>query len=809
MKNLFKKDKPIMTKTKHSDYLLLTEEGQLNILNGLSSENKERIGVWLDNVEVKENVDGEPYIASPFWGTIYIYKDLSYLILYEWCAVNFERIGLVKLPKPLDAIIYYANKWKLKPSINPYTNKDISISLNPNGEYVQLYIKIMKGLVSNILETKTNKTSKVLSVEECHKIKYSLPNEHACVFSDRSTDIYQIYYDYLFIVYFIKSKTIQYDTKFQSEPNIYLDIAVYNTSNFIYNDGEIYTDFNYTCEYLYIRKFLKNYLLNMSESEISIQVLVMNLCSDIEKILIYMREPKVSKIASDIIEKVYFNLNVLKYCKAIFEKIPFKYVEEYLTNPQQKNENDLITEFLLLELTEHKGDVPERYKDIYDTIMIHMKYEYTITSNVFETFISIYISILKLYSDNKFYKNYIKDPYHINKNAEPKMPIKPQLPRELQLYNFRLNKLEGAVKTAKAKSSKEKKEIELNDFKRENLSNDRKLKVYDEFVKIWEQDLKEYERKLKEYDEYADKWEKHLKEYHRIYEGKYSPKKHKEPLLQASRRKAKSEGIRPKSEYSEYSGNLKALTTLTTLGNMKKPSYSSSYNEVSGYYINDIDPYTREVFSDMHPKKQKYSSDIVYKDGKTEYHYRFDTISIYNYILKCIDVCDKPINFFNRTALTADNLDEICAKIKHFTKKPTYNSSSDITPLLQDCRKYDNLLQLSWDEIKEEQDKEREIIGVINVYLYINLGDIIFKVIPQKVLTLPIFNTNILKTFPNHTLMMLEEKLSVGELIGSRFFPYRTTKLILNLPKFAFNLTDKAIKTSERLKKYNKKIEQM
>jgi hypothetical protein len=213
----------------------------------------------------------------------------------------------------------------------------------------------------------------------------------------------------------------------------------------------------------------------------------------------------------------------------------------------------------------------------------------------------------------------------------------------------------------------------------------------------------------------------------------------------------------------------------------------------------------------MHPKKQKYSSDIVYKDGKTEYHYRFDTISIYNYILKCIEVCDKPINFFNRTELTADNLDEICAKIKHFTKKPTYNSSSDITPLLQDYRKckYDNLLQLSWDEIKEEQDKEREIIGVINVYLYINLGDIIFKVIPQKVLTLPIFNTNILKTFPNYTLMMLEEKLSVGELIGSRFFPYRTTKSILNLPKFAFNLTDKAIKTSERLNKYNKKIEQM
>ena len=57
--------------------------------------------------------------------------------------------------------------------------------------------------------------------------------------------------------------------------------------------------------------------------------------------------------------------------------------------------------------------------------------------------------------------------------------------------------------------------------------------------------------------------------------------------------------------------------------------------------------------------------------------------------------------------------------------------------------------------------------------------------------------------------MMLEDKLLVGELIGNRYFPYRKNKSILNLPKFAFQLTDKAEKTSERLKKYNQKIEQL
>lgn len=115
----------------------------------------------------------------------------------------------------------------------------------------------------------------------------------------------------------------------------------------------------------------------------------------------------------------------------------------------------------------------------------------------------------------------------------------------------------------------------------------------------------------------------------------------------------------------------------------------------------------------------------------------------------------------------------------------------------------------NWEEIIEEQNKEREIIGVINVYLFINLGGIIFYVLPEKVLTLPIFNSNIAKTFPNHTLMLLEEKIDVGDLIGSRFFPYRKNKPILNLPEFSFEMTDTAEKTLEKLKRYRQKIEQM
>jgi hypothetical protein len=83
LSNLSKKDKPIMTKGKHDNYLTLNITEQLELLDGLSKENKKRIGKWLDTVEIKENVDGEPYIASPFWGYIYLYRDISYVALYK------------------------------------------------------------------------------------------------------------------------------------------------------------------------------------------------------------------------------------------------------------------------------------------------------------------------------------------------------------------------------------------------------------------------------------------------------------------------------------------------------------------------------------------------------------------------------------------------------------------------------------------------------------------------------------------------------------------------------------------------------
>jgi hypothetical protein len=353
----------------------------------------------------------------------------------------------------------------------------------------------------------------------------------------------------------------------------------------------------------------------------------------------------------------------------------------------------------------------------------------------------------------------------------------------------------------------------------------------------------EKEERLNEHLEKEKEWKKELKEYEkkkdiydRIYEGKFSAKPNKHmwngKSFHVSRKKYKDDNI-IKTLSAKYPKQLKAHHTSTG----RSDNYSSSssppkvsfikYDRATGtfvtslgarpritntesYYVNDTDPYTQEDFSDMTPKKRKYASDIIYKNGTQEYHYRFDTVSIYNYILKCIDVCEKPINFFNRVELTDDDLDEIFKKIKHFTKKPTYNLSSEIRPLFVDCSKYyNNYLEFEWWEDVKTEDLEKEIIGSINIFIAIKLGDIIFTIIEEEVLKLPIFNYNKSENISYDIVGLLQEKLSEEVFISRRFFPYRKNKPILNLPKFPLRLNDNADKTLERLKRYKHKIEQM
>lgn len=681
-----KKEEPIMKIINYMNYLNSTITEQFEILNMLSDVNKKRIGVWLKTVEVIKDINGEPYILSPLCKNQreYTKKDLSYLVFYKWC-VDYKRVhkdfDYAKLPKPLDEIFYYAYIWKQNPRIDPYRNVNIMISLNPSSEYVSLYKQIMGELISKFL---LKKKIKRLSVEECRKIRDSLPDDHAYGWQRFNTEEKKRYYDYLFIVYFIKSKTIKYDIAFQRDLTIYLDLALYDMCPFIFEEDVSSTSEEYTANLLYVdkSKVVDAYTSN-NDSEISISSLAKRLCIDISNILTYMREPRI-KISRDTIDKAHFNMNVVNYCKSIlpFEDVKYKYGVVSIQ----------IKEKLISELENNKIKITSdhKYDDIYHTIMLELQYSQVPVASIFNTFILIYNTIVNLYSSRN---TYIKDNYD-----EPQI-----LPKE----------------------------------------------------------------------------------------------------------RAKSDGIIRKSSVSSvYFVKPKAFSE----GDKKS---SSPYREVVGYYNNDRDPYTLEDFNEMHLKKQKYVSDIAYDNNGTVFHYRFDTVNLYNYILQCIEKCIKPKNLNTNTDLTDANLDEVCKKIKHFTIKPTYDSSIEIKKKINDCRKYDNGLRVySQSDINNER-KEKDIIGRQYIEIYIVLGNLIFECFgyDNYILILPKFSNK--PAFADYNKLTkdiyntIRAKISVGELICNKFFPYRRNEKITNLPDFTFGLDDDANEIFEKLKIYKEIVERL
>ena len=782
------------------------DQGIFEQLKALVAQDANIMRKWLD--KIKQDPTAKK-VSNPLTGIDISTTSIGgiYPSIIKWCKEEYKDIDFNDIPNaqndaiaaaatspvakaksPDIDIILIAENWKKNPTADPFTGETIDISIDPKSKYVILYQKVINKYVKHILKTKP-RARDVLTVVECKDIQNSLPIEHA------QAPNMNIFYDYLFIKYFVHSKTINYNTNFTNNIHIYIYKIIYG-SHTTYR-GET------------LDELLTNFGVNIGTSQLSLINLIMKLCYDIKNVL-YMHE---SKIKEEAINSVIENRATLLYCRRLFD-LSYDNLDlraeilNYLHSPRMVE---------LYRFNNGPRDNENHYiYYIYSQIAEHMKKE----NDIYQTLISICDCILKLYRDNNIRDNvydYIKDIYNVNINIEPQMPIKPQLSSDLQLYNMRLNNFKKAVDAAK------------------KASNDRILKVYNIKLKKWNEQLKKYEKDML------------------IYKKKNKKVKQK-PLLELymkkqsqiiGQRKFKSEDniARPPSvSLVKYSDKLKAFTSVS---NMSKEGTAEKY------YVNDTDPYTQEAFEDMDPKKLKYVSDIVYKDGDKEFHFRFDTVGIYNYILKCKETCIKPKNFYySKTELTDENFDEICYKIKFLTISPTY-SSFDLQGAFDNCT-YDNYLVLDYVQ-DNKHDYSKEIIGSVNVYLHIKLGGILFRVINKidpvlghgtittydnipnlanplnsQVISLPLFNTNPihngqdiytaypsnLHTYPEDLIYELNTILSKGELIGKTYFPYRKNnndgqrwKTIMNLPKFVFSLNDTAQDTLDKLKTYQEEIQ--
>lgn len=819
------------------------------IYTKLKTRSADSIREWLE--DIKKGADAQSRVENLLSGAkIHTDKDTGiYPIIIKWCILNIKGYDFTGVPNykrilsMIDAsgaartsptaatgaasdtsnIISVLKRWREYPTLDPNTGVLLSVSIRHGSSYAVLYKDCISKLIKHILKIKKGSNSNILTVKDCKFIKDSMPNIHAIAeirdANDNLVDV--LFYDHLFVKYFLRLKgegkhihdrVYKYDDKYMEEIEPYLYLIVYDTFEENFASDPNATEATYNTFYT-ANKILSSSYLNFADTDYEIGYFVQNLCADIKNVL-YMHE---SKITTENINTATYNKEVLKYMLSIskislsnsdiVKDIGELYKALYYDYDNVRNHYTIKYELNAINLNRKHSQNNIYY--IYTQIVHHIAKD----PNVCKTLIAIYDDILKLYSDsnmkNTIYKM-VKDPYNTNKGVEPQIPRRAQLPIDLQRYKM----LSAAPSAPK------------------NPENERLLKEYED---KWKGQLKEYEKKKDIYD--------------RIYEGKVSPK-HKNKYgtrlsgLKQTHRKHHKSVSPPSVSLVKYDKIHKAFTT-SPLNRYTHNSDGSGGTVAGGvaedYYVNDSDPYTQEPFADMHPNKRKHLADITYiADNGKVFHFRYDTVSIYNYLLECITDCVKPINFVNKTEMTNENLDEICRKIKYFTKKPTYNSSLDIRAILDNCY-YNNKLVFDYKTSYLPYRTDNPIIGYFKIYLNLKLGGVLFKAInklPPDVITSDNFpnQTNIINAevavlplfadyirdiyfdditydFPEYILMDMQTKLAKGGFLKDKYYPNRKNnkdgerwKKVAQIPAFDLDVNDDGDVAFDKLKKYREKL---
>ena len=850
----------------------LKREKETEIFAKLDALRDNSIYAWLDEIKRDGAKDNKvPNPLSDKRETISTTsKGVIYPAIIKWCIHEYPSYDFTNIPNyieisslisgnpaaaaatpatataaaakansPVIDYILIAKKWKNDPTKDPFTGNKIAVSINPASEYVAVYSKIIDGLTKQILQTSSKK---VLSVENCKFIKECMPDVHAIYNTDTDT----IFYDHLLFKNFLEKHA--YDEDYLKEIEPYLYSHIYKVVN------ATLTSYGYT-DYNNVGELLENFCSLSFDSKnptfaFTIGYMIERMCKDIKNVL-YMHE---SKITSEQINQAKFNKEVIKYFISI--------VKLHLKSGL------ILNKSLRIEIRSHlnhnklKYEVADRKNEfhfidyIYGQFVDHFfpkkpnnptQVDPTKDVNVCDTLLPVYDCIFKLYSDNNIKKNryrYIKDP-NINKPKEPQYPIKPQLPQDLQRYKI-LSSRSNSVKDASIERRIKEKEEE----------ND---KIFNEKLKKYEKEKKVYEKKMEIYEK-----NKSVKNGINIFDYRISSKHNKGQwdgeALQMNKPLRMSEGVVkvPKALYANPYANVKAYRSASPNSRnssapkvsfvkydkknktfiLKKDAKIAKHNDDVIVYKNTEDPNTQEDFDEMDERKQKYTSDIVYYDeNNKKSHYRFETITMYNYVLNCIENCKEPKNILVNIELTDENLDEICRKIKFFTNKPTLNSHMEVRALLANC-KHNNLLAFSYEVVNLSYYTTDPIIGRIYIYLVINLGGILFRVInkidpdgsvPDNFPNQTDFDNSVVLVLPNLTaatlteledtyhpvsiLTELQQKLPKGDMLGVKYFPYRKNnndgerwKKIVKLPEFDLKFKDTKEKVFKKLTDYKNNI---
>ena len=756
-------------------------------------------------------------LKNPNWDELYsnpvaidlIYKKVNKetLSILEKQKI-FENPNIFITEKELESKL---KKWRHNPKINPYTDETIKVSIVDNSEYVKLYKSFLEYLVS---VNEPNITAKLPKMH-CYTITSTSIDLSFYKQGDRKVNLKTFDFDYLFTTYYLKDN----------------NIIEFNLNYFLYKIISRQFEINSKLAETYpnILDVLKDIMLD-ENLEVFIEMIneyIYDLCVLIAPLtkLANRIELKESEYISYFEEMLGIDINVLpETVKNMKNRL---HCILHLINLFGKE--DIFKRIKETKLDDYYLD-DEYINNIYNIVMTvdDITFRNFLVSTIFD------IEEMHMESNEQVVYNFIKDPYN-NLPNPPEIPKYPVLSQELIIYKNRKLNLESNI----AKSSKE--DLEELKIKLSNLiDNDKnkQLKEYDKKVNEYKIQIKEYDRKLKEYNKHH--LGKKVSPYFSVsinrtkddLEYSYSPIKTTQRFLTTFNKKSESnstlynessgviltddlkdkfykyiydgtdienteerEELLIEFQIAELNGkisNERAKQLMEYSGGGKK-SLSAIKAELKldakrldKVFKNRCDltgnePFTMELYSNMHVKKIKYLSKIkTVINGKT-YVNCYDTVNIYNYVLDCHKIGKVPENIaLGRKPFTNDNLKEIFKKIKHFTKQKTLEINDNI---------YKNIRLVGIAKAIEDNE--------YIISLYIKIGTIQFPIKTEdnndfyihKGTLLTIEETDY-DNSSDKTIIVIQKGISNGRLLEQSHYPYipirliKKTNNILSLPFF-------------------------
>ena len=723
-------------------------------------------------------------------------------------------------------------KWRDNPEINPYTGYTIKVSIVDNSEYVKLYKSFLEYLISINEQKITDK----LPTSHCYTFAYInfLKLRKLFLFKtkqrEKLVDLKKFDFDYLFTTYYLQpNNSYEFNFNFflyriisrHLEVNAklvttYPDIPAILEDIMLDENLEVFTEM--INEYIYDLCFL---ILPITLLSNHIELKETEYISYFEEMLDIN-----TNVLPETIKNIKNRLNCIMHLISkfgsidIFEKISRKLNEDILDN-DNKYFNIINKCIIKLNTTNFKNFLVSA---IFDIEEIHME------SNKQEVY------------------RFVKDPYdNLPEPPEiPKYPIlsqeliiyknrKSNLESNIAKASFEDLKIKLAdlIDNDKDKQLKEYSKKE-NEYKIQIKEYDRKLKEYNKKhlgkkvspyfsvsinrtkddleygylpIKTTRRSLSAFSKTRESsnssnstlYEESSgviltDELKSKFYEY--IYDGTYiKNSEEKEELLielKIAELNGKISNTRAKQLMQYRGGGKKSLSAIKTELKLEAKrldkvfKHNSFENKVFKHKcdLTGNEPFTMELYADMHAKKIKYLSKIKSViNGKT-YVNCYDTVNIYNYVLDCHKIGKVPENIaLGRTPFTRDQLKEIFKKIKHFTKQRTLEINDNI---------YKNIRLVGIAKAIQENEYIISLnikIGTIQFPIFLGKTDDNRDFYIHKGELFTIDETDYDNSSVK-TIIVIQKGISNGRLLEQPYYPYIPTRLIkktnnlLSLPSF-------------------------